>query len=180
MNSVILDRILHNLAQRQIITIDGPAGAGKTTYAHGLARNLSARAISHEIVHMDELYNGWTDALSPALSRTLAGIVHDFHNGKVTYLVYDWTHNQFTAEKTFQSPQVLILEGVGSGQREIRSSVDISIWIDWDVELAAERAISRDGEAIRSFMEQWKVDQEAHFLLENTKNAADYLFSGAP
>ena len=53
----------------RIIAIDGPAGSGKTTLAERLSQNFPERPIA--IIHMDDLYAGWNDALTPTLTRTL-------------------------------------------------------------------------------------------------------------
>ena len=53
-----------------LYAIDGPAGAGKTTYAAQLEAELSLNA-TVKIIHMDDLYNGWDNALSNALSEIL-------------------------------------------------------------------------------------------------------------
>jgi pantothenate kinase-related protein Tda10 len=46
--------------QAKIIIIDGPAGSGKTT----LAKSLSGLFEKCPIIHMDEIYQGWENALS--------------------------------------------------------------------------------------------------------------------
>jgi uridine kinase len=47
-----------------IITIDGPAGSGKTTLAQKLVNDLS----DAQVIHMDDLYEGWNDPLSAKLT----------------------------------------------------------------------------------------------------------------
>ena len=45
-----------------LLAIDGPAGAGKTTLAAQLEKEFSATG-SVRVVHLDDLYSGWTTAL---------------------------------------------------------------------------------------------------------------------
>ena len=47
-----------------IIAIDGPAGSGKTTLAQKLVNDLS----DAQVIHMDDLYDGWNDPLSAKLN----------------------------------------------------------------------------------------------------------------
>ena len=54
--------------QTKIIVIDGPAGSGKTTLAKSLSRLLE----NCPIIHMDEIYDGWENALSPTTFSDLA------------------------------------------------------------------------------------------------------------
>ena len=57
----------------QIILIDGPAGAGKSTLSLKLQAELNC-----EIIHLDSIYNGWDDALGPSLTKLLSNLVEDF------------------------------------------------------------------------------------------------------
>ncbi|MEI7838803.1 MAG: hypothetical protein WCI37_03395, partial [bacterium] len=60
-----------------IIAIDGVAGSGKTTLALNLLKDLP----SVEVVHMDDLYDGWEDPLSQKLKdRVLTQILEPFSN----------------------------------------------------------------------------------------------------
>ncbi|MBJ7451459.1 MAG: uridine kinase, partial [Blastococcus sp.] len=45
------------LGGTRLVCVDGPAGSGKTTFAGRLAAALGDDA---ELVHMDDLYAGWT------------------------------------------------------------------------------------------------------------------------
>jgi uridine kinase len=51
---------------RPVIAIDGPAGAGKTTLAQEIFRAFSTKS-SVQVIHMDDLYDGWGNALSSDL-----------------------------------------------------------------------------------------------------------------
>ena len=59
---------------RPVIAIDGPAGAGKTTLAHEIFLALSNK-MSVQVIHMDDLYDGWENALSKDLSKILQYLV---------------------------------------------------------------------------------------------------------
>ena len=53
----------------RIIAIDGPAGAGKSTLASRIQSGLDYSKVA--VVHMDDLYAGWENALTSTLTRTL-------------------------------------------------------------------------------------------------------------
>jgi uridine kinase len=177
-HSDIIQYLRLSLKKRKILTIDGPAGSGKSTLAEQLRSECESQGLSTQIIHMDDIYNGWDRALSEDLTQALLAIIRGFFGGVISFQKFDWQENRFQRTITFASPEVLILEGVGSGQREIRNSVTASIWIEADPDVAFERVISRDGEKIRPFMEKWLVSQELHFQRERTKSAAQFLFSG--
>jgi uridine kinase len=183
MNHSLVEALSPQHNERKIVTIDGPAGSGKTTLASALSLQLEIAGFCVEVIHMDDLYNGWERALSEELTQTLQSIVEGYRGGEVSYNVYDWHQKNYTSTKTFLSPDVLILEGVGSGQRAIRYEIELAIWIEVEPQLALQRVIERDGKAIhdiQAFMVQWSIDQAAHFHNEGTQGAADYCIDGAP
>ena len=164
-----------------LITIDGPAGSGKTTLAEVIHENLAKGGESVATIHMDDLYAGWDLALSPGLAQSLEQILKAyFESGQIQIPQYNWIEERFSSPLTIDSPDVLILEGVGSGQKITRDSADIKLWIEAPREIAFARVLERDGENIRPQMQQWQVRESAHFLEEGTKSAADYQVKSAP
>jgi len=173
--SALLD--LCKTSERPIIAIDGPAGAGKTTLATNIHLALYPNYTS-TIIHMDDLYDGWHNALGPQLSETLTHIVSAHKSGKkVKFSTYDWIQSQFNEAKEIPEADLIILEGVGSGQLAIRDELAALLWIDIDHSLGLERVISRDGDSIEAQMQKWLVQQEQHFAREGTQNAADFILT---
>lgn len=164
-------------SSKSVIAIDGPAGAGKTTLATNLALAL-AQDLKVQIIHMDDLYDGWLNALGPQLSETLAYIVSSHKSGKkVKFSKYDWAQSQFSEAQEIPEADLIILEGVGSGQLAIRDELAVLLWIDIDYSLGLERVISRDGDSIKEQMQKWLAQQEQHFAREGTQNAADFILT---
>jgi uridine kinase len=160
-----------------IIAIDGPAGAGKTTLALDIKLALAQRYSITEI-HMDDLYDGWQNALSPQLSETLEFIVASHKSGKnVKFSKYDWNQSAFQEVQEIPSADLIILEGVGSGQIAIRDELAALIWIDIEESLGLERVVSRDGQSIKAQMQMWLALQEQHFAREGTQKAADFILT---
>jgi len=160
-----------------IIAIDGPAGAGKTTLASTLSLALSPQ-MSTTVVHMDELYPGWENALGDELTKTLTWLT-SCHKAKkpLLYSSFNWIANEFNPPKSHASTQLLILEGVASAQLPIEDSLATSIWLDLDPEIGFRRVIERDGENISLEMKKWLVTQEQHFAADRTKERCEFLLS---
>jgi uridine kinase len=164
-------------SSQPIIAIDGPAGAGKTTLANNLALALASDYTVH-VVHMDNLYDGWDRALSPQLTQSLNFISSSHKAGKkISYSSYNWSTEEFDEAKEIPQANLIIFEGVGSGQRSIRSEISVLIWIDIAEDEGLTRVLERDGTAIKNQMEKWLTQQDEHFRAEGTQNAADFVLT---
>jgi uridine kinase len=161
-----------------IIAIDGVAGSGKTTLAERLKGDLA----SCQVVHMDDLYNGWSDPLSKELTQRISTqILTPFKNHQIAkYEKYNWYIKSFDLTSSIPQSDYLILEGVGSGQIAFREFFSKLIWVELDPQAGFERVIARDGEGVRTEMLNFLVNQSNHFSSESTQNAADYTISGVP
>ena len=160
------------------LAIDGVAGSGKTTLASRLCGDLK----NCQVVHMDDLYEGWNDPLSQRLTaKVLRELLEPFNQQiPIRYQKFDWILNRFDKFEDLKTSNILILEGVGSGQREFRKYLSKTIWVEYDPSQGFDRVIARDGEGIRGEMVNFLLDQNKHFIAELTKNASDYTISGAP
>jgi uridine kinase len=160
-----------------IIAIDGPAGAGKTTLAHDLKLALAQRYSINEI-HMDDLYDGWDNALTSQLTDVLTHLVSAHKDAKqISLSTYNWIAGEFNPASEIEKSELLILEGVGSGQMAIRDSLAALIWIDVEDSEGLARVLERDGIEIESQMKKWLSTQEQHFRDEGTQNAADFILT---
>jgi uridine kinase len=168
---------LCNGVAQPVIAIDGPAGGGKTTLAENLALAF-ATTLSSTVIHMDDLYDGWDRALDHDFSSVLVNIVGQHKNSQnISYASYNWREEKFDEAKEAPLAHLLILEGVGSGQSAIRSSLSALIWIDIAEGEGLARVIARDGESIRVPMQKWLALQGQHFLVEGTQNASDFILT---
>jgi uridine kinase len=164
-------------SRQPIIAIDGPAGAGKTTLAH----NISLACASHYSItkiHMDDLYDGWDNALSDQLTQILTYIVESHKNCQpISISTYNWSQGVFSPTQEIASSELLILEGVGSGQSAIRDSLAALVWMDIDPSQGLQRVLERDGDAIGKEMKKWLATQEKHFRDQGTQKAADFVLT---
>jgi uridine kinase len=164
-------------SKRPIIAIDGPAGAGKTTLAEHLSAALSLK-YKVNVIHMDDLYNGWAAAFDHHLSDSLVAISKAHRLGKGASLSrYNWSKGEFNPAEVIPPADLLILEGVGSSQSSVREFLTSSIWIDIEPSKGLERVLARDGEAISNEMQMWLQLQERHFRLEESEKTADFVLT---
>jgi uridine kinase len=162
---------------RPIIAIDGPAGAGKTTLAEHLRAALSLK-YKVQIVHMDDLYNGWESAFDHHLSDSLIALAQAHQSErKISLSRFDWHRHEYMAAEEVPLADLLILEGVGSSQSAVREYLTASIWIEIERSQGVERVLQRDGAAIGNEMQMWLELQEQHFQREGSENAADFVLT---
>ena len=161
-----------------IITIDGVAGAGKTTLAQFMMAEYQSRC-SVQIVHMDDLYEGWINPLGLYLCAKLREIAqaHVDHR-PFSISQYDWKNSLAGPFLTIDPIDLLIIEGVGSGQSSIREFVETKIWIDLEPIVGLRRVLARDGFDIEEPMLAFLKEQQIHFTEEGTRDAADFHLNG--
>ncbi|MDP1711917.1 MAG: hypothetical protein Q8K86_05620 [Candidatus Nanopelagicaceae bacterium] len=160
-----------------VIAIDGRAGAGKTTLANNLFLALSSMCPA-TLIHMDEVYEGWESALGESLTERLSNLLEDLSRGAPHQLpIYDWSAKAFNSFREITPTRILILEGVGSGQRIVREFATAIFWLDIDSETGLTRVLERDGKISEPFMSQWQVDEDEHHRREKTRENADFVLS---
>lgn len=171
----LLPKLTARCGECNVITIDGPAGSGKTT----LAKELSLVLDSCYTIHMDDLYEGWDSTLNLKLTAKLKTILSCVKNeNRISFRPFDWVESKLASEIDLPAPQYLVIEGVGSGQSALRDFISLSLWIEVSPDLGLERVIKRDGPLVAEFMPAFIVAQDIHFEKEATKKSADYRLSG--
>lgn len=160
-----------------VLAIDGPAGSGKSTLAGEVARGF-AGTYEIEVIHLDELYNGWDKALSEELFQKITQLIAAQRDGQATNLaIYDWSAGSFSGSREIKAAQLLIIEGVGSSNQLLHKSFTTSIWLDIDQSIGLARVLERDGEEIRDEMVKWQKMESDYFARDLTRERADFILS---
>jgi len=157
-----------------LLAIDGPAGAGKTTLAAKLEAEYSVHS-SVRTIHMDDLYDGWDDALGQSLTNVLHQITAAHLSGdQCTIKLFNWHVMKFDREEVIAPTDYLILEGVGAAQKVVRDAGAITYWLDIDPETGLQRVLARDGAHIEKQMRQWQIQQSIHFAKDQTRENSEF------
>jgi uridine kinase len=157
-----------------LYAIDGPAGAGKTTFAAKLEAELSVDG-TVRVIHMDDLYNGWENALSNPLAEILDRISTAHIAGRDFVIkIFNWHTMAFDREERITSTDYLIIEGVGAAQQIVRETGAITYWLDIEPEIGLQRVLDRDGAHLEAPMRQWQVDQDKHFARDETRENCEF------
>jgi len=164
------------LGATRLVTVDGPAGAGKTTFA----LRLADRFHDVRVIHLDDLYEGWAGLDAGLWQRLDQGLLVPIAAGRAGgYRRYDWGAGAFAEWQEVAPPQLLIVEGVGSGQRGVDARATLRVWVDAPQALRLERGLQRDGDALRPQWTRWLRSEAVHFAQHDTQARADLVVDGA-
>lgn len=159
----------------RLVVVDGPAGSGKTTFAECLSQALRGATI----VHMDDLYEGWTGLTDALWSRLHNGVLEPLANGQPgRYQRYEWAAGRFAEWQEVKPAPVVIVEGVGAAHRAVDQWVTLRVWVDAPEKLRLDRGLRRDGAALRGHWLRWLAHEAEHFAADGTRSRADLLVDG--
>lgn len=154
----------------RLVCVDGPAGSGKTTFAAELAALFG----DAPVVHLDDLYRGWTQPLGELPERIRAWLLDPWSDGLAgRYPRYDWYRERYVEWVEVPPAPVVVLEGCGSAAGAIRVHANLVAWIEADPEACLARGLARDGAGLRAQWEAWQESESIHFQADGTREAAD-------
>jgi uridine kinase len=162
----------------RLVAIDGPSGAGKTSFATKLAKHLDA-----PVVHADDLLDGWDDQFTfwERLEKQVLGPLRRGEAGR--YQRYEWHRGGFGGPWiTVEPAPIVLLEGVSAARREIRPELSFAVFVTAPADLRWQRALARDGDdsvAFRAYLGRWRAAEDRHFAEDDTAAAADLIVDGA-
>jgi uridine kinase len=167
------------LGRTRLLCIDGPAGSGKTTLAGLIQESLAARGRSVAVVHMDDLYEGWS-GLDGAEDRVREWLVEPLAEGReAAYRRFDWETGAYAERHVVPSVDVLILEGVASGSAGHADRTTLLVWVEAPSELRLARGLERDGAELQDHWRRWMVDEARFHAVDRTRSRADVVVDGA-
>lgn len=158
----------------RLVCVDGPAGSGKTTAAARLAEVGATRGVHVGVVHLDDLYEGWSGLEGSLWPRLAAQVLEPLRRGRPgRFQRFDWVAGAFDDWVDVPVPQVLVLEGCGSARRAADPSASLRVWVEAPAELRLARGLTRDGEDAREHWTTWMREEAEHFARERTRERAD-------
>lgn len=159
----------------RLVAVDGPGGAGKSTFAHRLAAALDGAPV----VHTDD-FAGW-DSQFDWYPRLLSQVIERLSRGEPGhYQRYDWVRRELAEWHDVALTPVVILEGVGAARREFAPFLSFATWIRTPAPLRLERGLQRDGADLLGFWQQWIAGENQHFAADDTMSRIDLVVDGDP
>jgi len=162
----------------RLVCVDGPAGSGKTTLAGLLAAELGADGMTTSVLHLDDLYEGWS-GLGGVWERLDEQVLRPLEQGlPARWQRYDWVAERFAEWIDLPGPECLIVEGCGSAPRAVDGRAVLIAWVEVPAELRLARGVARDGEQMRDHWLRWMAEEATEFAREGTRERAAAVVDG--
>ncbi|ROS77263.1 uridine kinase [Cellulomonas sp. PhB143] len=146
----------------RLVCVDGPAGSGKSTLAARLAVALDA-----QVVHMDDLYEGWDAGPAGGARRLGSWVLGPLAAGRSgRYRRYDWADGAYAEAHDVPLAPVVVVEGCGAGARQVDPWATLLVWVEAPDAERLRRGLARDGQGERDHWLRWMAD-EAEFFAEH-------------
>lgn len=147
-----------------IVAIDGRSGAGKTTLAGKLEKELREEGTAVAAIEVESFIGGWNGLIDgvEAVAAQILGPVRS--RGRATARTWDWNRGAWAEEVRIPPSgpvDVLILTGCGAASTPCRPFVDLAVWVELDEERRRERVARREGDPGR----WWRMWAEQEDLL---------------
>lgn len=163
----------------RLVAVDGPAGSGKTTLAAALAGGLVGCGAEVAVLHLDDLYEGWTGLEGSLWPRLSVQVLEPLRRGRPgRYQRYDWSVGAFDGWVDVPVPAVLVLEGCGAARRAVDPLAVLRVWVAAGAEERLARGLARDGQDALPHWLRWMQDEAGHFTRERTAERADVRLDG--
>jgi uridine kinase len=157
------------LGAGRLVCVDGPAGSGKTTLAAEVAELGNG-----VIVHLDDLYPGWGGLFD--VDPVVLGVLEPLVEGRPgSYRRFDWYAGVYQEAHDVPVTPLLVLEGVGAGNRPWQHLVTTLVWVEAPADVRRARWLARDGDGVREHWRAWTADEERLFDEQGTRDRADLV-----
>ena len=171
----LVGTILDRAGPVRLVAVDGPAGAGKSTFARRLAR------VSGEVpvVPTDD-FASWDEPIS-WWPRLLSQVIEPIDEGRVgRYQRYDWDECRLAEWITVERAPIVVIEGVTASRTEWSQHLAFSIWIHTARVTRLRRGLDRDGHDLIGLWKEWMAAEDDHFEIDRPVMRADLIVDGQP
>jgi hypothetical protein len=158
----------------RLIAIDGPGGAGKSTFARRLASALGGM----QIIHTDD-FASWENPLNwwPRLEDQVLGPLEAGNPGR--FQRYDWDRRELAEWHDVPVTDVIV-EGVSSARLAVADRLSWAVWIATRPAVRLHRGLERDGDEALQLWRTGMAEEDRHFTQDRTMERADVVVDGNP
>ena len=175
--SVLLDELVASIMAKpgplRLVAVDGPGGAGKSTFARALSEAAGGAPVIHtdDFAAADNPIDWWPRLLDQVIEPLVRG-------SAARYQRYDWPTESLAEWHTIECAPIVIIEGVSAGRSEWARHLTFVIWIETPRPERLRRAVERDGIEALEEWETWMGEEDAHYERDPTLERADVVIDG--
>lgn len=158
--------------ETRVVAVDGLGGAGKSTFAERLVRELGGA----RVVHTDD-FASWEDPIDwwpLLLERVLRPLAE---NRRASFVPNPWGGPP-KPEVLVEPGGFVVLEGVTASREAFRPYLTYAVWIETPRDVRLRRGLERDGEAMRAEWEAWMAAEDSYLAQERPDLRADAVVLG--
>ena len=168
----------------RVVAVDGRSAGGKSTIAQRLSRAVPASTV----VHTDDV--AWHHSSSDWAELLGEGVLEPLRRGEaVAWRPPGWQRKgRAGAIEVPAGLDLVLVEGVGAGRRELEHLVDAVVWVQSDSAEAERRGLARDlasgvnGDEAQTvaFWHEWMAQELAFLAQQRPWDRAGVVVAGTP
>ncbi|MEM8747675.1 MAG: AAA family ATPase [Actinomycetota bacterium] len=157
----------------RLVAVDGPGGAGTSTFAARLSAELGEVPVVHtdDFAAADDPIGWWPRMLEQVIDPLATG-------RRARYQRYDWSTESLAEWVDVDRALAVIIEGVTAGRREWRHHLAFIVWVETPPEERLRRGLARDGDDALPLWEEWGAAEDVHYRNDPTRDHADVVVDG--
>ncbi|MDT0302852.1 nucleoside/nucleotide kinase family protein [Streptomonospora wellingtoniae] len=155
----------------RVMAVEGRSGAGKTELAGRAAAEADC-----PLVHMDDVYPGW-EGLEASVPLVRRWILEPLACGEdPRWRRYDWERGAPGPWQRTPVEELLIVEGCGSGGRELRPFLSLLAWVHAPDAVREARLDRRaDAAGYAPYRSMWARQEDAFYAGHRPRENADVV-----
>jgi uridine kinase len=164
------------LGSVRLVAIDGPGGAGKSTFAARVAAACGGAPVVHtdDLASWDEQLDWWQRLEDEVLAPLAAGVTARFRPT-------DWVAGGLQRHHLeVPAAPLVVLEGVSASRRRVTDRLSGAVYVDAPAVTRLARGLERDGQDALGLWETWMAEEDAWFAKDRPWERADLLVDGTP
>jgi uridine kinase len=157
----------------RLVAVDGPGGAGKSTFARRLVDALDDAVLvaTDDFASWEEPLNWW-----PRLEEQVLGPLGAGRPGR--FRRYDWARGELAGWRDVPLAECVVVEGVSAARRAVAARLSLAVWVETDRAERLRRGLERDGAEAAGSWARWMAEEDRHFAADGTRERADLVVAG--
>lgn len=155
----IVELAAHRRDRPFVVGISGFGGSGKSTLARAVVGGIDGAVRLRGDDFLDPVRSHRRSGDWDGVERTRIRdeVLEPFRSGRrAVFRRYDWSARSLGAAEMLEPARVLVVDAIGLFHPDLDGCLDLTIWVDVDLDAATRRGMDRDHAAGRDHDELWR------------------------